>query len=718
MINLRSTVRLPLYCAFVNCLFALPLPAQAPSAPQQPTTRRAKVSHQELYKSVSGRPLNQAKYISAQGKPLSESERVEVDEAVKALDQARDARKKGDYPSAKQKADRAKSVFRRILGDTHYQSISASILSDTMNRITTAPPADAKRLAEADKFEATAEAAFKGGRMIEARNAAREALEIREQLLGKEHAEVVYPLQLLGSALTELHAQQDAETVLTRAVQSAERTYGKNHPQSALVLDRLGWLRINQRKDADADPLLRGAVYIFNTTVGETLDTAESLDNLGTALAAKGDFDEALRTKLRALFIRETLVGPDRQETAVSLSNLAWIYARVNYPEEVIPLRRRALAILEKTAGPEHRDTLTESSNLAQAYVSEGKFDEAIKVWEPQIARDDARTGPPDVGAIARLSMLGAAYFAAGRQADGERTLQRAYERAIQLYESGEVDAAMNELGQLAAAYSNRRMLDDTVKVREQLKKWEDARGGSWTLERVRGTMRLGQSLIQVGRYQEAKELLKKVATQAEALSGAEGKETAACYSALSEALENLGELDDAARAAEKVLQISEKLFSRQSLPVVYACHSIGRVQTLQKRYDLAKFSLEEALETLGKIKRDDAQEEITIRQDLALCLQARDQHDEAAKMAREALQLARDMHKKRPSQRTDAMVASCIKRLTEVLAKNPSAGADEKVALNSELQQILTRLKESKSLSAQEKKWLAEIGGASASAR
>lgn len=699
-------------------IVGLSLPVQAqtaasasPSTSQptsRPTRRFLTMSHDAMLREAAVRPLMKVEYRSALGKPLTDAEQGNLKKADALMAASAAARRNADFKAAAVSAREAMDLYQRIFGMANFLTTTALVETTTMEQFASLSPAERNDLAEADRSQDAADAATKNGDYFAARAAARKSLEIRERILGKTHASVCDALRLLGNTQIELLSLEEAQQFLIRAFDIVEATHGKNHPKTALVLDRVGWLRIYQGKHEPAAIQLRRAAWILRNTMGECAETAESLDNLGTALTYLGEFDEAVNVKLRSLVIREALLGPDAKDTGVSLSNLAWLYARIGKPEEVIPLRKRALAIFHKTLGSDHHDSIVELGNLAQAYFTSQRNSEAAELYEQQIARDDRKSGPMEPGAVNRLMMLGSVYLTAGRHDDGERALKRALEKGIALYESGERSAAITELLRVALAYEYHRRLEDSLLIREQIRKWDEAQLTLATAETILRSSQLSNLYIDLGRAQEAKGIITKVVGEAKLLFGDGEPETIGPMIALAAAQEKLGELDEAAKTCDQVLRIIESKLNRESPTAVYPNLLLGRIRLRQNKRDLAKFALEEAREKFERSPRRDRLVEIDILRELAACNLGLGDKDQALLLFRKAVEMARDLAKDGNPHRL-AGLAATLKRFLD-LSADASIDAKERGDMIAELRDALEKLRAAKALDAEEKKWLQDL--------
>ena len=73
-----------------------------------------------------------------------------------------------------------------------------------------------------------------------------------------------------------------------------------------------------------------------------------------------GEYRKAEPLYLRALAIRQKVLGPESLDTAVSLNDLGVLYTKMGRYSEAEPLDQQALQIRKKALGSEHPDTASE----------------------------------------------------------------------------------------------------------------------------------------------------------------------------------------------------------------------------------------------------------------------------------------------------------------------------------------------------------------------
>lgn len=683
----------------------VPSPNQTTSAP---APKFVGMSHEDLFKEAAKTPLVTVELTSVSGKPLTDAEKADLKSINELLSASSTARRQGDYKGAAVSAVKARRLQETVLGKNHALTTVTAKEAMTLALMSRASPVNQQEFAEADQQTEVAQAAAWRGDFSASRTAASKALDIRERVLGKEHAELIPVLRVLGNAQIELHSLDEAQKLLLRALTLAESNYGRDHPETAWVLDRLGWLKICQGEYREAAEHLRRAVWIIQQVQGNTAETAESLDNLGTALVLSGDREEALQSKLRSLFIREKLLGPEAKDTGTSLANLAWLYGRIGKRDEVVGLHKKALAIFEKALGPDHRDTITELCNLAHSYCAAEKYNEAAELYEKQVARDEKQTASQNAGPAERLTMLGAVYLKLGKQSNAEQALQRSFDQCVKLYDSGERSIAIRELLRIVDVYDRNRMLEDAAKIRETIWKRGESEDTHPTAETIQGHSRLGQLYSDLGRPKEALEILTKAVGQAKQEFGEGDLETLEPLLSLSVAYEKLYQPSEAVRICEQALLVAESKLGNGSPQGIYALYLLGRFQLQQKKFEIAGFSLQDCLDQIKLAKLKDPALEARVLRELAFCKWSQGKKDDSSKLFRQSIDAARE------TSSTDnpyhkAELAASIHRFLEAVEQGLPLASPDRDALRAELRGILERLHAANALDADNKKWLQE---------
>ena len=185
-------------------------------------------------------------------------------------------------------------------------------------------------------------------------------------------------------------------------------------------------LYYNQGAYAKAEPLYLRALAIREKVLGPTHhDTANSLNNLAVLYDKQGAYAKAEPLFLRALAINEKVLGPTHHDTASNLNNLAVLYESQGAYAKAEPLFLRALAIKEKVLGPTHHHTANSLNNLAVLYDNQGAYAKAEPLYLRALVIWEKALGPDHHYTALSLSNLASLYDSQGAYAKAEPLLRR-----------------------------------------------------------------------------------------------------------------------------------------------------------------------------------------------------------------------------------------------------------------------------------------------------
>jgi len=113
----------------------------------------------------------------------------------------------------------------------------------------------------------------------------KEALRIRQKILGPEHLDTAESLNHLAALYQDMHEYVKAEPLYLEALRIRQKVLGPEFPDTANRLDRLAGLYRDMSKYAKAEPLYREALRIRQKILGpEHPDTVQSFRYKGVVL--------------------------------------------------------------------------------------------------------------------------------------------------------------------------------------------------------------------------------------------------------------------------------------------------------------------------------------------------------------------------------------------------------------------------------------------------
>jgi serine/threonine-protein kinase len=315
-------------------------------------------------------------------------------------------------------------------------------------------------------------------------------------VLAYQRARHAPPVEL-ASSLTHLATNHYIAGRLDSALallRDAYALYGEaGYPKTeefGVSLNQLGLVLLASGRPTDAESYLTRAVALRRELKGEDAVVGIGLNNLGLIRDALGDLDgaEVLYRQANQVFLG--LEGREYFERGIPLSNLGVALLLENRLDEAEQVTREALALFERTIGADHPSFGLVMFNLARIQLAAGRAGPALATH-----RDGAK----------RLSHLAPSHPDVAR---GET-----YEAAI-LLELGRLEAAerlaRRALGTRVAAYTR----------------------GDWRIAETEEV--LGRVLLQLGKTDEARDLLERSYQEFRATMGPQHPRTVAVERELS----------------------------------------------------------------------------------------------------------------------------------------------------------------------------------------
>lgn len=288
------------------------------------------------------------------------------------------------------------------------------------------------------------------GKLDEAAQLLREAVDIAGRTQGEVSSDYAIVLQNLGGAFVRLGDLSAAETTERRALEARRKLSGDDHPDIAYALNLLGWILLDKGEWPQAQPLLHEALTVRQKLLGERHPLyAGSLSSWARLMQAKGDYATARELFQKALQILEDAGQSQSWSSARVLDYLSLLELdQGNYPQAERHARE-ALQLAVKLGGNENPQVASSLANVAVAreFQSDIAGAETLFRQSLQIYRKELRPGHPSV--IAAEVRLGEVLMKEGNLDSAEPLLSHAVKSAhsspfsLLPWQVAEADSAM-----------------------------------------------------------------------------------------------------------------------------------------------------------------------------------------------------------------------------------------------------------------------------------
>jgi serine/threonine protein kinase/tetratricopeptide (TPR) repeat protein len=211
----------------------------------------------------------------------------------------------------------------------------------------------------------------------------RQALQIRRDLLGKEHPDTVESIIALCWLLHEGNTSDqqriaEAEQLAEEALETSRSALGETHPLTLMAMQRMGTVLFRKGEYEKVEPLFREVLEKRQSILGENHpDTLGSMHNMGSLLALLGKPQEAELFERKAFEGRRKVNGPDDPETLKTLANLALTLKVLDRREEATGYVSEVLRRQRRVLGEDHPHTLDAMMRLANMLRNDGNLVEA-----------------------------------------------------------------------------------------------------------------------------------------------------------------------------------------------------------------------------------------------------------------------------------------------------------------------------------------------------
>ena len=305
--------------------------------------------------------------------------------------------------------------------------VCARLLPHALAAAENAAEMDAAALTRADVLHQIAWYLQSRAEYQQAQQVLKQALIIRETVLGDHHRDTLASLETLAHVLLAQADEEGARTLHERILAVREAQFGAEHPETAKTLRALAGVLHNQGDLDKARALHERALAIREARLGpDHADTADSLNYLSNLLYDQADLAGARQLRERALAIREARLGPDHPDTLWTLSNLATVLGDLGDLNGARALHERALALREARLGPDHPDIAFGLNYLGHILRRQGDLKGAREAFERAQSINEARLGPHHPETARSVTNLGIVLFDQGELDDARAHFERA----------------------------------------------------------------------------------------------------------------------------------------------------------------------------------------------------------------------------------------------------------------------------------------------------
>jgi serine/threonine-protein kinase len=236
-----------------------------------------------------------------------------------------------------------------------------------------------------------------------------EALDIREAVIGDDHPDYAYSLNILGDVLTYLDRYDEAEAVHLRALDMRRRHLGDAHLDVGYTLHNLAATLRHAERYAESERYYREALAVWRRHYGyDHQESANTLSQLAFVVGMQERYDESDSLQQAALDMALGSLGADHPRVAATYVRRGDIEWRAGRLADAEASYRAGVETQRRVLGEGHPTVTRWQIALGRLVALNGRRDEALEL----IRDSEARCVDPDRGGYDGCAEAVAAAFA------------------------------------------------------------------------------------------------------------------------------------------------------------------------------------------------------------------------------------------------------------------------------------------------------------------
>ncbi|RPH70622.1 MAG: serine/threonine protein kinase [Myxococcaceae bacterium] len=266
---------------------------------------------------------------------------------------------------------------------------------------------DAEPAVQAELLQTLGGIAQNLGRLDQAETLLSRALELRRTAFGPDHPDVARSLVASGQLVSARGRYDDAERQIREGLAMLRRHRPRNDPEVARAISALGRVLENAGRYPDAIRELEEAVRLQTGRPGLEADLSASLTELANCHFYTGQYPKADALNQQVLEVDRRLYGPRHPHVADDLINLGAVQLETGHYDAAERWNREALEIMSAWYGPDHPETASAQTILARSLLRLERRDEARELLTRALATQERVYGPVHPRVASTLNELG-----------------------------------------------------------------------------------------------------------------------------------------------------------------------------------------------------------------------------------------------------------------------------------------------------------------------
>ncbi|RYP18082.1 hypothetical protein DL767_009897 [Monosporascus sp. MG133] len=409
------------------------------------------------------------------------------------------------------------------------------------------------------------------GKYKEAEQMHRQALELREAVLGREYPDTLASMNSFAVSLRNQGKYEEAEELHWQALQIIKKKLGGNHPDTLTSMNNLALTLQSQGKYEEAEQMHRQALELRKEVLGEKdPDILNSISSLAGVFEGQGKYMEAEQMHRQALELREAALGREHPDTLASRNNLAAIFRCQGEYVKAEQTHRQTLELSKGVLGSEHPHTLTIMNNLALVLNDQGKYEEAEQMHRQTLELEKEVLGREHPNTLTSMNNLGSVLNSQGKYEEAERIYRQTWQ-LIKKKPGREHPSILGCMNNLALVLDSQGKYAEAEGMHRQTLELSEKVLGEKHPNTFTSMNNLALVLDSQGKYEEAEQMHREILKLKKMVLGKKHPDTLSSMNNLAVVLHSQGKYKEAEQMYRQTLGLREAVLGREH-PSILGC--------------------------------------------------------------------------------------------------------------------------------------------------
>lgn len=293
-------------------------------------------------------------------------------------------------------------------------------------------------LVQARLLQSFVQSAERVGLMELAIEVQRRTLAIRERELGPDHPDAISAQNNLGLLLMNTGRFDEAEDLLTTALEQSREVKGDANIETLSVLDNIGLLSLQLGRFEESEAYLQESLEGYREQLpSDAPELLAAINNIASAYQTRGDYATAEQYFREAYEGNKRVLGPDNAKTLSSANNIAVNLKNQGKYDEAEPFYIEAYEGRRRTLGDDHPRTIRALNNLGGYYRALKQFEKCEEVYRVSLEQYRRINGNNHPDTIIGISNYGVVLRDLGRVEEAEVLGREAVELGKETFPPG-----------------------------------------------------------------------------------------------------------------------------------------------------------------------------------------------------------------------------------------------------------------------------------------